>query len=415
MIAASGREQFVLGVKQVEQGALADVELVAIGVARLFHEADLNVEEGHLLAQALDVVVGDRKRLPRVAAGLVAQIDGEVAALNVLPFAGAVRTAVEQVVGQHHLGHVVDAVADDVQRVLGVVGARPEIEAGRVGGAAHGDVVFGGLDILLGGEHARVLLEHPFERRLLAGRHRPADQRWREGDVRGSLVDDALVTRGDVMQVGRLGGQVDFGQRQTAGCLLEIDAAAATGLGAAQQLFERRAVLNVVVFGKIDEEAVAQHVKVGAACFEGDVVDRLEEFVVAHQLGLVQSFDFVARGKAVEQHLVEADQLAGAIVVTLVVGFRAAEHRLLDIFAPGPGHHIDARQVAAEGDADLLDRSLEVVVLGIHFGAVHDRLLSDLTQPREARVAFRRSGLGRQPDQRKGGEQQGGEDSSVSH
>lgn len=88
---APGTEQFVFGIEQVEQSTLADVELIAVGIARLFKQADLGSEIVGLLLQALHVVIGDEQGLPGVAAGLFAQVESEVLALNVLLFASPVR------------------------------------------------------------------------------------------------------------------------------------------------------------------------------------------------------------------------------------------------------------------------------------------------------------------------------------
>jgi hypothetical protein len=131
--------------------------------------------------------------------------------------------------------------------------------------------------------------------------------------ARGLAADEALVAGADVVEVGGFGDQVDFGEGEAAAGLFEVDATADAALGAAFNLVVGGFVLDVVVFGEVDEEAVAQDVEVGTTGFEGDGFGGVEEFVVADELGFVEAADFVAGGEAVEDHLVEAEQDAARV------------------------------------------------------------------------------------------------------
>ena len=62
-----GRIQFVFCIEHVEQAALTDLELLSIGVARLFGGVDIALQRTHLFDQAIDVVIGDGGCLPHIA------------------------------------------------------------------------------------------------------------------------------------------------------------------------------------------------------------------------------------------------------------------------------------------------------------------------------------------------------------
>jgi hypothetical protein len=129
---------------------------------------DLFGVEDALFFEAQDVVVGDQERLPGVAAGFFAQVEGEVLFLDGLFFAGAVAAAVEEVPADDEFGDVVVAVAGGAEVVVGLVGAGTEVEAGGVGGAPGVDFVLGGFDVFGGGEQGRVLSGAGVSRAALA-------------------------------------------------------------------------------------------------------------------------------------------------------------------------------------------------------------------------------------------------------
>ena len=106
-IGALGLEEFVLGVEQVQQGALADIELLAIGIVRLFRGKLVLIEVAQLLGQLAGVVVGDGHGLSHVAADLVAQVLGDIDLVGILAGTRLIGEAIEQVPGQQHLGRAV--------------------------------------------------------------------------------------------------------------------------------------------------------------------------------------------------------------------------------------------------------------------------------------------------------------------
>ena len=349
--------------------------MVTVGVAGLFEQNDLLGVEGALFFEAQGVVVGDQQGLPGVAAGFFPEVEGEVLFLDGLFFAGAVGAAVEEVPAHHQFGDVVVAVAGGTEVVVGLVGAGTEVEAGGVGGAPGVDFVLGGFDVFGGGEQRRVLLVQGVEGGFGLAGEGAADRAGGGDGGDGLAADEALVAGADVVEVGGFSDQVDFGQRQAAAGLFEVDAAADAALGAFFDLVVGGFVLDVVVFGEVDELAVAQDVEGGAAGFEGDAFGGVEEFVVADELGFVEAADFVPRREAVEDHLVEAEQDAAAGVV--VAG---ADRGLFEAFAAAAGGQVHAREVAAAGYPDFfVGRPVGVPLRG-HFRTVQDGALGDFFQ-----------------------------------
>ena len=116
------------------------------------------------------------------------------------------------------------------------------------------------------------------------------------------------------MQVGVRRGQVDVGQRQAAGRLVDIDPLADARRRAALQLLMRDMVLEIIVLGQADLLAVAGDVEIGARGFERGVLGRIEQFEIAHQLGLAQALDLAGRGETVEEHLPQRQRALVAMV-----------------------------------------------------------------------------------------------------
>ena len=78
-VGAARGVELVLGVEQVEQAALADVELLAVGVARLLDRERVAVEVVAAVRTSFRVSLkAIAAGLARVAAGLVAQVGGLV-------------------------------------------------------------------------------------------------------------------------------------------------------------------------------------------------------------------------------------------------------------------------------------------------------------------------------------------------
>lgn len=128
-------------------------------------------------------------------------------------------------------------------------------------------------------------------------------------------TNQALVTRTDIVQVGLLGHEVDFSQREATGGLFQVDATANTTLGTTLDLLVRCLVLNVVVLSQINQMTIAQYIQVGTSCLKCNVFRSIKQLVVTDQLGLVETPHFVARSKTVEKHLIQTEQITTARVV----------------------------------------------------------------------------------------------------
>ncbi len=83
------------------------------------------------------------------------------------------------------------------------------------------------------------------------------------------------------MQVRNLGRQVRFGERQPRIRLLQVDTAADARLEARLDLDRSVLVLNVVVFGQLNEPAETLNVVVGACGFERSLLGDVEQLEIA--------------------------------------------------------------------------------------------------------------------------------------
>jgi hypothetical protein len=95
--------------------------------------------------------------------------------------------------------------------------------------------------------------------------------------------------------------------------LLQVDAAADTGLEARLDLQRRVLVLHVVVFGQLHQPAKALHVVVGARRLERGLLGRVQQLEVARQLVVADTIDVALRAQAVPQQLREAQRRAAAV------------------------------------------------------------------------------------------------------
>ena len=98
---AAGLVELVLGVQQVQQRALTDIELLLICLARFGRGELVLCQQRDLAGQAFGVVVGNLAGLPDVAASLVPQVKCTVEFREVLFGTRPVRATPEQVVVQH--------------------------------------------------------------------------------------------------------------------------------------------------------------------------------------------------------------------------------------------------------------------------------------------------------------------------
>ncbi len=137
----------------------------------------------------------------------------------------------------------------------------------------------------------------------------------RAGSLVGGFAHDAQVAGADIVQVGDFGQQVGLGQRQSTIGLVEIDAARRPGARLLVDLYRGELVLEEVGPRFLDQLAAPCHIGISLDGLQADVLVGLEQLVVAHQLGITQALDLVAREHAVEQHLGQGDRAAGTGVV----------------------------------------------------------------------------------------------------
>lgn len=200
--------------------------------------------------------------------------------------------------------------------------------------------------------------------------------RWGNGG-RGLNADKALVTCADVVKVGHFRHEIDFRERQATGGLFLIDAAANATLGTALDLVVRRLVLNIVVLSEIDQATIAQDIQVGSTSFKRNVFRRIKKLVVTDQLGLVEAPYFIARSKAIEQHLIQTEQITAARVVVA-----RADGRLLEAFTATADSQVDTRKIATTGNPDFFVCRPIAMPLGGDFRAVQDCFLCNILKNR---------------------------------
>ena len=152
---AAGLEVLVLRIQQIEQRALADVELLPVGVARHLGREVVLIEEAELLVQALDVVEGNRQRLAHVAASQLLQLARLGALLHRLALTRLIGAAPVQVVVQHHLGHGVARAAGHVVQVAAPALAQTKIDPRPERGLARLDLAAAGAHVLKSGVDGR--------------------------------------------------------------------------------------------------------------------------------------------------------------------------------------------------------------------------------------------------------------------
>ena len=367
-------EQFVFGIEQVEQGALADVELRLVGIPRLLDRAHLQVEVGKLGAQALDIVVGNRQRLAGIAAGLVAQVHGEILAFGIYGLARHVGAAIEYVVAEDDFRGVVLARADGALIVVGGLVAHAQVEPGLKPGTPEFEVMLRGFEVFHRGPQRRIQVEAHFQGGRLG---RWKIQRYpdrRKQHRRRRFANQADEARRDVMQVGRLGIQVQFGQCQAAGGMLNIHPPAGAGLGATQELLVAGPMLDIVVFRQQQQQAIAHHVVVGTSGFERRAFRGIDQFEVPGQARLVEPLDVVRGGESVVQHLVQRQCLATAAEITI------GNARLPQGLAPGTVGIVNLGQETGPGNIDLAGCGFEGMPFDKNFRIAEDDFLHDVLQ-----------------------------------
>lgn len=181
-------------------------------------------------------------------------------------------------------------------------------------------------------------------------------------------ADEALIARAHVVQIRRLDQQVRFRQGKAARGLLEIDAATDAGLHFLLDLFEHRAVPDVVLLGQGNQLAIAKDVEIGARGIEGGGFRSVEEIEIAHLPSVIEPLDLVPRREAVIEQLRQGQARRSTVEVPL-------NQRVVAVLAARAGAEIHARQVATRGDLLLVGGRLIGVPFLHDFRIALDRLL----------------------------------------
>ncbi|OGT12996.1 MAG: hypothetical protein A3F73_13280 [Gallionellales bacterium RIFCSPLOWO2_12_FULL_59_22] len=142
-VAAPGLKQFIFRVQQVEQAALADLELLLVSATRFLDRHAVLPQEIKLLLQLGHIVVSNCQNHAYVAANLVALISGSIQALEVLLHPRTIRPAAEQVPVHHHLGCGVAVLARNPANIAVAHLGKAKIHSGLVSCLARVKVVAG--------------------------------------------------------------------------------------------------------------------------------------------------------------------------------------------------------------------------------------------------------------------------------
>ena len=361
-VCAAGLKVFILGIEQVKQGPLPNLELATIGLARLLDGKLVLVQVAKLFTQTADIVIGDGQCLADVATALVAQVLRFIETLGVLAFQGAVRSAIEEVVVEDQFDDAVRTAAIDTVEISHYALAGTQIDARLESGVG---------PLRLGLRRTDVLDSGVKGRTALIGQHQGIGDRGRKAvgiERRGDkvfgrqLAHHALIARTHIMEIAGLGEQVRLRQRQATGCLLEVNPATHSSTHPLLDLVEDLLVLDVVFLDERNEVAIALHILICAIRLERRALGAIEQFVVARQLGVAEFFNFGARREAVIQHLVERQRPTAPGVV------RVRHIGNLTVLAPNAGGKVHSRIEAATRHALFLDGSPERVPKSLHLG-----------------------------------------------
>ena len=256
-----------------------------------------------------------------------------------------------------------------------MIAAGNEVKPGHEGRAAGFKIMLRGLDVFHGRTQGRVVFQGIGQRRFGTARQGLGQGFGGRHVFRWLFADNAHIACRHVVQIGVGGGQIDVSQRQAARRLIDVDPLANAGIGTAAQLLVGRLVLQIVFFGQLRLGAETHDIEPGPPGFEGGVFRGVEQFKIAHQLGAPQALDFAGGGKAVENHLPQAQRL-------LVTVIRLIDPRLLLLGRnpSRPGRQIDLGKETATRHADFLFRFAEGVPASLHIRAFDHRCLRGILE-----------------------------------
>ena len=292
-VCAAGLKVFILGIEQVKQGPLPNLELATIGLARLLDGKLVLVQVAKLFTQTADIVIGDGQCLADVATALVAQV--LLASLRrsaYWRFKARSDPPLKRFVVEDQFDDAVRTAAIDTVEISHYALAGTQIDARLESGVG---------PLRLGLRRTDVLDSGVKGRTALIGQHQGIGDRGRKAvgiERRGDkvfgrqLAHHALIARTHIMEIAGLGEQVRLRQRQATGCLLEVNPATHSSTHPLLDLVEDLLVLDVVFLGERNEVAIALHILICAIRLERRALGAIEQFVVARQLGVAEFFNF---------------------------------------------------------------------------------------------------------------------------
>ena len=383
--------EFVLGIQQVDQVALANEEFLAIGthgLARLLH---VLLEKGQLPVQRI-------VRHPRQAQGfddLAAHAGGELLLLvdrtGLLAALGLVGAAVVEVVAQveHQAGFVGIArcATDIVAPQLG----KTQIH-GRIATAARALVIgTRGFDIAEGHLHGRMLLQGLVDQRIQIVRRQLGQQRVFQLVGRDIAAEQLVKLGQGILQVVLLRDQTGVSTGHATFGLLQLRYPSDTGIIPFANLRQDAFMGIHILHRQLVQLALLEHLEIGLDHVQGHIVGavvKVEQGGAGTGAGL---FDLVGGVVAVEQVLGQR-QLHSR---TVVIHRRVAGSRGVGTVGAGGSLQVDARTPAALGDGLVLQDLAVHMQLFLHHRMRANGILYGLRQvqrPGRARKGQSRQG-----------------------
>ncbi len=346
-------EELVLGVEEVEQVALADVELTLVGVAGAALGLGLLGERRPPRAGGLEGVVGS----PRLLFGIEARLEQPrprlVDAMEGLPLARDVRAAAEEVVAHDDQGRSGAVLVRIPEHGIADIPRQLEIEAGIEAGARGAELGLGGIDV--GGRDQHRGMGRGGERSGFLGACGKRILRRRiEQQVHGFLADDAPVVGDRVLELSPRDGEVLLRLSEPRLGLADVgDVGTPLALEPAH-LGENALVLGDIGLVEFDDRLPAQHFEV---CLHGVESDELRGLPHAPR-GAVDArlltFDLAPGLEAVEQELGERKLRLGAEQGLAVVAVERAGFVVVRPFGPRRRPQIERRQQSCPRLSELL-------------------------------------------------------------
>ena len=354
-VATVGVVELVFTVEHVQQGALAEAELVLVGRTYAFGRFGVLARGRRLLLRVEHGVPGQVDVFVELAQGVVADVHGLVDLVRVGLQTGLVAAAAEQVVVHHHTDPPLVVVTFIALDVVVRAHGRFSVEAWEERRLGNFVLALGGLHVCLGGFQVRVVLHHALLGFLQGGGQLTAGRRQGFQFIR-QATHHGVEIRFGVSQVDFGGVQVVLRQCPTSGGLVGVGGAADTALGAQADLVVDAQVSLQVVLGQGHQFATLEHFEVDLDGAQGQVLGSALSVIgpgIDHTLG---AFDFVGGVETVKQHLPQAQFRLGVSQDLRVVIALCAGAGVIAVAAAVSSVQIDRWIEAPFGDFDFFVR-----------------------------------------------------------